>query len=71
LSSPAERLPDGAMIAAGADAFVVVAGRPLIWSPDGYRPVTAFPPIDGLLTPPSTLGALRAGYRPELHPSVQ
>jgi hypothetical protein len=71
LSSPAERLPDGAMIASGNDAFVIIAGRPLLWSPDGYRPVSAFPPIDGLLTPPSTLGALRAGYRPELHPSVQ
>jgi len=26
--------------------------------------------IDGLLTPPSTLMALRAGYRPALHPSI-
>ena len=25
---------------------------------------------DALLTPPSTLGALRAGYRPVLHPSI-
>jgi hypothetical protein len=28
------------------------------------------PRYDTLLTPPSTLGALRAGYRPVLHPSI-
>ena len=37
---------------------------------DGYR--RADPPgsMDGLLTPPSTLAALAAGYRPVLHPTA-
>jgi hypothetical protein len=69
LSSPLRKLPDGAMIAAGDRAFVVAAGVPLLWSPRGYRRVDA-PKPDGMLTPPSTLAALRAGYRPDLHPSA-
>jgi hypothetical protein len=69
LSAPLRSLPDGAMIAAGDRAFVVVGGLPLLWSPRGYRRVDAAKP-DGLLTPPSTLAALRAGYRPDLHPSA-
>jgi hypothetical protein len=47
-----------------------VQGKALLWSPAGY--VEAFESIDDamLLTPPSTLRALRAGYRPVLHPSA-
>jgi hypothetical protein len=63
-------LPDGAMVAAGEQAFVIVAGRPLIWLPGGYRPVAAPLRAAGLITPPVTLAALRAGYRPMLHPSA-
>jgi hypothetical protein len=29
------------------------------------------PRADGLLTPPSTLLAIRAGYRPALHPDLR
>jgi hypothetical protein len=71
LDTPFEDLPDGAMVAAGARAFVVVSGRPLLWSADFYRPVDTLPVVDGLITPPSTLAALRAGYRPALHPSIE
>ncbi|MBI5131392.1 MAG: hypothetical protein HZA66_18295 [Rhodopseudomonas palustris] len=69
-------LPDGAMVAAcggGAVAdsacYLIVAGRPLCWSFDGYRPVDRV--LDDVLvvTPPSTLRALAAGYAPSLHPS--
>jgi hypothetical protein len=70
LGAPFEDLPDGAMVSAGARAFVVVWGRPFLWSADGYRPVDTLPEINGLITPPSTLAALQAGYRPALHPSV-
>ena len=62
-------LPDGAMIAGGAEAFLVVDGRALRWAPGGYsigQPAGAAM----LLTPPSTLRALSRGYRPVLHPSV-
>jgi hypothetical protein len=63
-------LPDGAMIAARDQAFVMVAGRPLLWMAGGYRPASAPLRADGLITPPATLTALRAGYRAILHPSA-
>jgi hypothetical protein len=63
-------LPDGAMIAAVGQAYVVVSSRPFLWSADGYHFVDALPLVDGLITPPSTLGALRAGYCPARHPSI-
>ncbi len=65
-----EALPDGAMVVAGEQAFLVTSGRPFPWSWNGYRPATALARVDGLLTPPSTLATLRAGYRPALHPSI-
>jgi hypothetical protein len=70
LPVPLRRLPDGAMVAAGARAFLIRGGAPLLWSSAGYRPVDELPQSDGLLTPPSTLAAIRAGYRPDLHPSA-
>jgi len=62
-------LPDGAMVQARNESYLIVRGRALLWSPAGY--VEARETIDDamLLTPPSTLRALRAGYRPVLHPS--
>jgi hypothetical protein len=70
-TSPLADLPDGAMIASRGDAFVIVSGRPFLWSAGGYRAVDDVPAVDGLITPPSTLAALRAGYRPVLHPSIE
>jgi hypothetical protein len=70
LDGTTEGLPDGVMIAAGAAAYVIVAGRPLLWTAGGYRAAGPLPPIDGLLTPPSTVRALAAGYAPVLHPSA-
>ena len=64
-----QELPDGAMIAAESRAFLILSGRPLLWSPAGYRRAD-LPKADGLLTPPSTLAVLRAGYRPDLHPTA-
>lgn len=70
LEVPLRELPDGAMLAEGAQSHLVVQGRALTWSPAGYRQG----PTDiwgaQLLTPPSTLRALAAGYRPVLHPSA-
>jgi hypothetical protein len=71
LGCPLEDLPDGAMVAVGTDAFVVASGNPFLWSADLYRRVDTLPNVDGLITPPSTLAALRAGYRPALHPSIE
>ena len=65
-----EALPDGAMIQADAETLLIVKGKALGWSFDGYQPADM--PTDDvqLITPPSTLRALRAGYRPVLHPSA-
>ncbi len=70
LTAPPTELPDGAMVAAGGDAFAIVRGAAWRWSPTGYRAAGALLAIDGLLTPPSTVAALAAGYRPALHPSL-
>lgn len=70
LAIPLEELPDGAFVASGASAYLLVNGQALLWAPSGYRRVAATGPVDGVLTPPSTLAALAAGYRPVLHPSV-
>ena len=70
LPMPIEALPDGAMVWAGEVSYLILKGRPLRWSFEGYRE-----PRDGirdaaLLTPPSTVRAFSAGYRPVLHPSA-
>lgn len=70
LTTPIADLPDGAMIAAGGKVYVIVSGRPLLWTWEGYRAAEPLPAVDGLVTPPSTVAALAAGYRVALHPSV-
>ena len=65
-----DELPHGAMIAADGNAYLIMKGKPYRWSADGYEPPETLPFVDGLLTPPSTLRALKAGYLPLLHPSV-
>jgi hypothetical protein len=64
-------LPDGAMVRAGEESFLIAQGRALVWSPAGYREAQGA--IEGamLLTPPSTLRAFIAGYRPVLHQSAK
>ena len=66
----AAALPDGAVVAAGDAALLAAGNRWFRWDFDGYTPAEAPARIEGVLTPPSTLGALRGGYRPELHPSA-
>ena len=65
-----DRLPDGAMVQEGTESYLIARGHVLRWSPGGYR--KADNEMEGalLLTPPSTLRALSAGYRPVLHPSA-
>ncbi|MEK1891155.1 MAG: hypothetical protein AAAB35_27045 [Phyllobacterium sp.] len=66
IEGPVRGLPDGAMIASGDDAYLIKAGKTHLWSWQGYQPAE---PRDGamLLTPPSTVRALRAGYLPQMH----
>jgi len=70
LPLPVEKLPDGAMLQQGNESFAIVQGRAYGWSPAGYRAVENRLGEAMLLTPPSTLRALSAGYRPVLHPSA-
>ena len=63
-------LPDGAMVQEGTESFLIVQGRALLWSPAGYYKAQDAVKDAMLLTPPSTLRALLAGYRPVLHKSA-
>ena len=70
LPMPLTRLPDGAMVQAGDESYLIVRGRALQWSMAGYRKAKGAIDEAKLLTPPSTLRAFGAGYRPVLHPSA-
>jgi hypothetical protein len=71
LPMPLEELPDGAMLQAGNESYLLLQGHPLLWSPGGYREALSELESAMLLTPPSTLRALLAGYRPVLHASAR
>ena len=62
----ADGLPDGAMVRAADGAFLAIRGaEALIWSQAGYPARTPRPAgLVDVLTPPTALAALRAGYRP-------
>ncbi|SEE33295.1 hypothetical protein SAMN05519104_5801 [Rhizobiales bacterium GAS188] len=65
------RLPDGAMVAREGKPCLVLGGELLVWTHSGYLPLTdkRKPPLL-LLTPPSTVAALGAGFRARLHPTA-
>lgn len=71
LPGDASELPDGAVIAAAGEAYTIARGRAFRWGAQGYERAGNISRADGLLTPPFTLGAIRAGYRPALHPSIE
>jgi hypothetical protein len=70
LPGPVGDLPDGTVIRAGGEAYTLAHGRAFRWTERGYEAAAEIPRADGLLTPPSTVRALRAGYRPALHPDL-
>jgi hypothetical protein len=70
LPMPLEELPDGAMVQEGNGSYLLAWGRVLSWSPAGYRSPEGTVRNAMLLTPPSTVRALGAGYSPVLHPSA-
>jgi hypothetical protein len=59
-------LPDGAMIARDRRPYAVRSGALLPWSFAGYGAPEPFQPeaVVDVLTPPSTVAALKGGYRP-------
>ncbi|MCE7989773.1 MAG: hypothetical protein DYG89_52170 [Caldilinea sp. CFX5] len=74
LLSELAQLPDGAFVApVGEDsAYLVLRGRLLRWSPFGYEKITELHrgTTVNLLTPPSIVQTLTAGYRAGLHLSA-
>lgn len=63
-------LPDGVMVRAEKQAWVIVRGHAHVWAEAGYGAGERLETAEAILTPPSTLAALRAGYRPVVHPTA-
>jgi hypothetical protein len=65
-------LPDGTFVAREGRAWLVRGPDLLAWSPAGYVDRRARPhhARAAVLTPPSVVAVLRAGYRPHVHPTA-
>jgi hypothetical protein len=65
-------LPDGAFIAHEGAAFAVRGDALLRWTPEGYRARVPRPRggMVDVLTPPTILAVLAAGYQPHWHSSA-
>ena len=65
-------LPDGAMVVENDEAWLVLGGDLLAWSPSGYgsRRALSGASTVRVLTPPSVLDVIRAGYEPMIHPTA-
>lgn len=70
LPAPIGALPDGAMVATGEASYLVAGGRLRRWTESGYRAGPQRVDDARLLTPPSTVRTLAAGYRAILHPTA-
>lgn len=70
LPCPLADLPDGAVVEMDGVAFTLLAGNTYRWTEEGYASPERLRHADCLVTPPSTLRALGAGYRPVFHPSI-
>ncbi|MGP7998972.1 MAG: hypothetical protein ACLPKI_16890 [Streptosporangiaceae bacterium] len=70
--APTGELPDGVLIRVRGTAGLLLAGQLRPWSFQGYRAPSRGPLPAGaeVLTPPSTVAVIAAGYRPMLHPSA-
>lgn len=60
-------LPDGAVVAADGEAFTLRAGVAHHWTNEGCAPPQVLHDADWLVTPPSSVMALLAGYAPTFH----
>jgi hypothetical protein len=66
-------LPDGAMITLAGEPWLVHGPDLLEWTFGGYRRARPRSAVERaeVLTPQATVAVLRAGYRPELHPTAR
>jgi len=67
-----DSLPDGAFITLDGQAYAVCGQSLLHWTPEGYDARRKRPRrgLVDVLTPPSILAVLAAGYQPHWHPSA-
>lgn len=70
LLMPLDNLPEGAMVQQDEQSFLITHGSVLLWSPAGYTRAARELDHAMLLTPPSTLRTLNAGYNAVLHPTA-
>jgi hypothetical protein len=66
-------VPDGAFVLLDASPTIVIGDRLTEWTRKGYRGLGSRPmqgTVD-VITPPSTLAALRAGYRVQIDASAR
>ena len=69
---PVDELPDGAFITIDGHAYVVRGAHLLRWSENGYvRKIERPHGTSTVLTPPSIVAVLLAGYAPQWHPSAE
>ena len=69
--SNAADLPDGTYVALDDAAWLLLADRAAQWSAGGYVTSRARPIGQvTVLTPPSLVAVIRAGYAPDVHPSA-
>lgn len=67
-----DALPDGTFVMLDDGPYIVWGNELAAWSDAGYRariprPAQSEVPV---LTPPSIVGIFKAGYRPEVHPTL-
>jgi hypothetical protein len=68
---PFDELPNGACVTIDGAAFALRGPQMLRWSPSGYSETKQRPRgTANVLTPPSIVAALRAGYQPQWHPGA-
>jgi hypothetical protein len=67
-----DELPDGAFILADGAPNLLMRGRLYPWAHGGYGPAGPARIAEAVtvLTPPSSVAALRGGYQPVVHPSA-
>lgn len=66
-----EELPDGVHVLVDGSSWLVHRAALIRWTPAGYDRRRSFPASPAIvLTPPSTVAAIAAGYTPEPHPSA-
>jgi hypothetical protein len=66
-------LPDGAFVLVDETPAVVIGRTLVVWTPEGYRSESRRRPLRGsatIITPSSTLAALRAGYETQIDASA-